>query len=258
MTPETRAIIFFAILVCVPIVWVILRMARSHFDPIQFVMMAMATVIARILWRAELPSHVPLPESGGAVVIANHRSSVDPFFIQVKANRPIHWMVAREYCKVPVVGWLLRRCEVIPTGRSGIDTAATKTALRLASSGECVGMLPEGRINTTSQFMLPSRPGAIMVALRARVPVIPCYVWNSPFGNTIWSPFLMRARVRARYGPPIDLSEYYGCEHDDEVVRKLLVRCLKEIARLAGHPEFEPQVAGRQWKPAEATDAGTA
>ena len=31
----------------------------------------------------------------------------------------------------------------------GIDTAATKTAIRLAQAGELVGMFPEGRINDT-------------------------------------------------------------------------------------------------------------
>jgi 1-acyl-sn-glycerol-3-phosphate acyltransferase len=258
MTPDIRAAIFLGILVFIPMLWAVVRIARSRFDPIQCMMMAVATLIARLYWRAVMPPRVPLPDRGGAVVIANHRSSVDPFFIQVQADRPIHWMVAREYCRIPIVGWLLRRCEVIPTGRSGIDTAATKTAIRLASQGKCVGMLPEGRINTTSQFMLPCRPGAIMVALRARVPVIPCYVAGSPYGDTVWSPFLMRARVHARYGRPIDLSEYYGCEADDEVVRKLLLRCLSEIARLAGQPDFEPQIAGRHWKPAETVEGGTA
>ena len=60
----------------------------------------------------------------------------------------------------------------------------------------------------------------------------------------------MTAKVRVRYGTPIDLSEYQGRENDDQLVREILVRCVREIACLAGRPDFEPQVAGRQWLPA--------
>jgi 1-acyl-sn-glycerol-3-phosphate acyltransferase len=109
--------------------------------------------------------------------------------------------------------------------------------------------LPEGRINTTDELMLPVRPGAIVVALKAGAPIVPCYIEGAPYRGTPWSPFLMRARARVRYGQPIDLSPYYGREKDGELVRNLLVQCVKAIADLAGQPDFEPRLAGRQWKP---------
>ena len=57
----------------------------------------------------------------------------------------------------------------------------------------------------------------------------------------------MRAKVRVRYGQPIDLSAYYGREKEGELVRELLVQCVHAIAELAGRPDFEPQLAGRKW-----------
>lgn len=116
-------------------------------------------------------------------------------------------------------------------------------------------MLPEGRINKTDQLMNPVRPGAILVALKAHAPIIPCYIDGAPAGDKFWSPFLMRARTRVRYGQPIDLSPYYGQEKDAEVVRQLLIRSVRAIAELAGVPDFEPQVAGRKWKPDELESA---
>ncbi|MGA7966757.1 MAG: lysophospholipid acyltransferase family protein, partial [Gammaproteobacteria bacterium] len=139
--------------------------------------------------------------------------------------------------------------QVIPVNRGGIDTASTKGAIRIVTEGGMVGMLPEGRINTSDQFMGPVRPGAIVVALKGQAPVIPCYIENSPYRGTAWSPFLMRARTRVRYGDPIDLSAYYGQEKDTEVVRKLLIQCVRAIAQLAGREDFTPQLAGRRWKP---------
>lgn len=225
----------------------------TAYTPMQTFFWLFAKFYVRVVWRTRIVDEFPLPDEGNGVVICNHRSSIDPFFIQVSARRVIRWMVAREYCEQPVLRYLLVRvAQVIPVNRGGIDTAATKTAIRVVSQGGMVGMLPEGRINRTDRLMNPVRPGAILVALKARAPIIPCYIEGSPFGGKIWSPFVMRARARVRYGQPIDMSPYYGRDKDPEVVRQLLIQCIRAIAELAGHPDFEPQVAGRRWKPGDA------
>ncbi|HQU43144.1 MAG TPA: lysophospholipid acyltransferase family protein, partial [Pirellulales bacterium] len=168
--------------------------------------------------------------------------------IALACDRQVHWMVAREYCQLPFIGWGLKRLEVIPTGRSGVDTAATKLAMRYARQGELVGMFPEGRLNDRRRFLLPGRAGAAMVALRARVPVVPCYIDGSPWDGTDFGFFLMAAKTRLKVGRPIDISEYYGREGDREVHRALTRRFLREIAALAGKPDYEPELAGKGWK----------
>jgi 1-acyl-sn-glycerol-3-phosphate acyltransferase len=157
-------------------------------------------------------------------------------------------MVAREYCEHPVFGPFLRAAVVIPVNRGGIDTKATKIAIRTVCDGGAVGMFPEGRINTTDAFMRPVRPGAIVVALKCKATIVPCYVEGAPYRGTAWSPFFMRAKVRLHFGEPIDVSAYFGQERDPEIVHRLLIQSVKAIATLAGHPDFEPTVAGRQWK----------
>ncbi len=206
-----------------------------------------ARFLVRCMWRTRITDPFPLDPHANGVVICNHRSSIDPFFIQVSVRRVIHWMVAREYCEHPIMGFFLRIAEVIPVNRGGIDTASTKAAIRIVSQGGVVGMLPEGRINTGEDLMGPVRPGAVLVALKAHAPIIPCYIHGAPYGGTPWSPFLMRAHASVRYGQPIDLSPFYGREKEPEVVRQLLVECVRAIAALAGRPEFEPRLAGRHW-----------
>lgn len=226
-----------------------IRLVRhSEYSAIHATLWLFANFFAHVLWRVHVDR--PFPELGdsGAVVICNHRSSIDPFFIQTSVRYVIHWMVAREYFGHPIFGWFIRAAEAIPVNRGGVDTASTKSAIRIVSQGGSVGMLPEGRINTTDQFMLPVRPGAIVVALRGHGKVVPCFIDGAPYKGTAWSPFLMRARVRVRFGEPVDLSEYFGREGDSELVRELLRMCVKEIAVLAEQPDFEPTFAGRKWK----------
>ena len=91
--------------------------------------------------------------------------------------------------------------------------AAIRTAIRLVQQGELVGVFPEGRINTTGQLLLPGRPGAAMIALKARAPVVPCYIHGAPYDGTTLGCLLMPASVRLEIGPPIDLSAYF--DRDD-------------------------------------------
>lgn len=199
-------------------------------------------VVARVWWRVRIEGSLHLPKGCGAVIVANHRSSIDPSFIETMVPRVVHWMVAHEYCESKAFGWFLRICEVIPTNRGGIDTAATKQAIRLAAGGGLIGIFPEGRINTSSSLLLPGRPGAIVVALNARVPIVPCYIEGSPYAGTVWSPLLMPARVRLVVGDLWDLSEFYG-KSDDREIRELLTReLMRRIALLAGQSDFRPEV----------------
>ena len=248
---EARAVVFLvAVAACLVIRVAVWRRRHPGYTVPQCLLLFSAILLVRLRWRAQVPPW-PLPFGQGAVLVSNHRSSIDPFFFQIKAPRPVHWMVAREYCEHPATGWFLRGAAVIPTRRSGVDTAATKAAIRLASQGEWVGMFPEGRINRTDEVLLPGRAGAVLVALKARVPILPCYVDGSPYADVVWSPFLMTARASVRYGPLIDLSPYYGREQEEGLIGEVLLQVMAAIATLAGRPDFQPRLAGRRWKAEE-------
>jgi 1-acyl-sn-glycerol-3-phosphate acyltransferase len=221
---------------------------RKPFTPSQWLLYYVNLVLVRVLWRAELPDRLPLPSNRGALIICNHRSSIDPCIIQVAAgHRVVHWMVAQLYGKRTFIGWLMKTCEIIPVQRRGSDVSPTKAAIRLAAEGELVGMLPEGTINTTEQFMLPVRPGAVLVALKARVPILPCFIEGTPYHEVAWKPVFMPARVRLKVGELLDLSDYFGREREEGVLTQLTLDCAREIAKLAGR-EFQPRMAGRDWK----------
>lgn len=61
----------------------------------------------------------------------------------------------------------------------------------------------------------------------------------------------MRARVKVKYGDPIDITEYLGREHEEGVLEELTLRAVKALAELAGKPDFEPKLAGKKWKPTQ-------
>ncbi|MCH2123264.1 MAG: 1-acyl-sn-glycerol-3-phosphate acyltransferase [Pirellulaceae bacterium] len=229
--------------------WVAWR--RTHYTFSLFTLILIVRCLTFWRWRNVSTSPFPLVPGQGAVIVANHRSSVDPYFIQLKLNRPVHWMVAREYCEHKIFGWFLRICEVISVGRGGIDTAAIKTAVRLASAGHLVGLFPEGRINMSEEPLLPARPGAALVALKAGVPIIPCFIEGAPYEGTALSPFFMSSRVGVHVGTPIHVDRYNFAEDREQALRSIMLDCLTQLGKLAGHADFVPQIAGRRWKPSD-------
>ena len=210
-------------------------------------------VLARTLWRAEIRGRLPVTAGPGAVMVCHHPGPYDPAFIQLAAGRVVHWLVAREYYMHPAMAWFFRVVQSIPVSRAGIDTAATRMAIRYAQAGGLVGLFPEGRINTGTALLLPGRPGAALIALRTRVPVIPCYVSGSPNGANLLSAMFTPARTRLIIGQPIDIARFYGRERDRGALEELTKLLLVEIARRAVCNALQPQLAGRRW--AAAPDA---
>jgi 1-acyl-sn-glycerol-3-phosphate acyltransferase len=231
------------------VLWLWSRAMRTGYTWGQLPFYPFLLLYGRVIWRTTYNMPLPVPDNQGAVIVANHRSAIDPAFVQLAANRLGHWMVAREFCEIRGLAWVFRVLWAIPVNRGGVDTASTKAAIRFAEEGDLVGLFPEGRINNTNEVLLPGRPGVALIALKARVPVIPCYIHGAPYDGTTFGCFMMPARVRVEIGQPIDLSAYYGREHDKEVLETLTRRFLVEMARLAGVDDFEPQLAGRFYKP---------
>jgi 1-acyl-sn-glycerol-3-phosphate acyltransferase len=228
--------------------WAFWAWWRSRYTLFQAVLCFMNYLVARILWRTEISGPLPVAPDEGALIICNHTSGVDPNVIQLCTDRVVHWMVAREYYEMPILSRAFKATDTIPVNRAGVDTAATKMAIRLAQRGGLVGLFPEGRINMTKDLLLPGRPGAALIALKAKVKVIPCYVTGVPYDGTALGSLFMPGKARVTVGQPIDLSPYFGRDGDKTVLQELTKRFLVEIAKLAGVPDYEPQLAGRNWK----------
>lgn len=235
LTAMGSAVVFYAI--------VLLR--RSPFNLLQSLLFGINYVMARILWRARVVGKLPLVDGEGGIIVSNHRCPADPSFVYLLTTRMVHWMVAREYCVHPAGAWFFQATESIPVGRGGIDTDAIKTAIHYVDRGGLVGLFPEGKLNTTDQVLLPGRLGAALIALKARAAVVPCYIDGAPFDGSILGCLFMPAKVEIRIGPRIDLSEHFDRHPDRPVLESLTRQFLTEIARLAGHTDYTPELTGR-------------
>ena len=247
MNGELNALIWFCLLPALALGYFLWQVWHSDYDLWESSLYLPTYVMGRLVWRVYFKNEAPQALRQGALLVANHRSSVDPFFVQLAARRRVHWMVAKEYCQHFLFGRLLRLLEVIPTNRSGLDTASTKAAMRLTRAGKLVGMFPEGRLNQTNRLLLPIRSGAALVALRSEVPIVPLLIEGSPLGKSVWSPLFIPARVGITFGQPI----WPDPTRDDpsgelHVSDALIVQWARQIVELAGHAGYSIELASKR------------
>jgi len=244
------AIPFLTAIALIPIAYAVsLLSQRGRYSIAESFLYSIAYLLARGLWRTTIRGQEHLAGlEGPAILVANHRSSIDPVLIQLAAGRRVHWMVAAEYCRHPLFGPVLSVFQVIPTKRGGIDTQAIKTTMRMAGEGRWVGMFPEGRINRTSQPLLSVRPGAGLVALKCGAPLVPIWIEGSPQSPTVWGPLLKRAKVLVTIGEPMPPPDNLPPGTSDKEIASLWVRAVMvRAAELGGHVGYQVELAGRQW-----------
>jgi len=101
----------------------------------------------------------------------------DPFLItySMGAKCQIHYMAKAELFRIPVLGSLLRGIGMFPVDRQGGGAAAVKGAMKFLKAGGKVGIFPEGtRIHSEEES--EAKTGAVRLAARFEVPVVPVYV----------------------------------------------------------------------------------
>lgn len=208
--------------------------------------------------RYEGREHVP--ESGGALVVANHISHLDPVYTALhlhRAGRVPRFLAKDGLWKVPVLGPVLRATEQIPVYRESADAQESLRAAAAAlTAGKAVVIYPEGTITRDPDgWPMLSRTGVARLALGADVPVVPTVHWGTrevlDGYNKRFRP-LPRTTVTVRSGPPVDLSAYRGRPVDAPLLREVTDRIMSRVRDLLADvrgetapTEFYRRKAGR-------------
>ncbi len=133
-------------------------------------------------FRVETRGLEHIPDTGGALLVANHSGTiaVDSMMTQLAIwdhhpeHRHLRMLGADLVFQLPVVGDFARK--------SGSTLACAPDAERLLSSGELVGVWPEGFKGIGKPFSERyklqrfGRGGFVAAALRTKTPIIPCSI----------------------------------------------------------------------------------
>jgi 1-acyl-sn-glycerol-3-phosphate acyltransferase len=118
-----------------------------------------------------------VPREGPVLIVANHRSFLDPFLIgtMLPAGRPLNFMGKAELFARPRAGWYVSRCGCFPVRRGESDPAALETARRVLTGGGVLVIFPEGTRLRAGGLGEPKR-GAFRMAIETGATVVPVCV----------------------------------------------------------------------------------
>ncbi|MBW3540574.1 MAG: 1-acyl-sn-glycerol-3-phosphate acyltransferase [Planctomycetes bacterium] len=192
-----------------------------------------------LMFGARTNRRCPYAGRSAGLIVANHRSPVDPLLLARDAGeglastdiRPVSFMMAAEHYRHPLLHPVLVRIQSIPVERKGRDMAAVRQALRRLKAGALVGIFPEARINF-GEGLLPPSPGAAWLALNSGVPVYPVFIHGAPQSRNLVVPFFRPARVRLAYGDPLDLSPWAGQKATPAVLHEVAAAMMERLAEL--------------------------
>ncbi|SCG38238.1 1-acyl-sn-glycerol-3-phosphate acyltransferase [Micromonospora halophytica] len=196
--------------------------------------------LLRLIFRPQVEGLHHLPGSGPVILASNHLSFSDSIFTPLVVPRKVTFIAKAEYFTGKgIKGWLTKAffagTGCIPVDRSGgrAAQAALDTQLRVLRAGGIAGIYPEGTRSPDGR-LFRGKTGVARLALDSGAPVVPMAMLNSdeiqPTGKLI--PKV--ARVRIRFGAPLDFSRYAGMSGDRFVERAVTDEIMYELMELSG------------------------
>jgi 1-acyl-sn-glycerol-3-phosphate acyltransferase len=194
-----------------------------------------------------------IPRHGGAVLVMNHISHLDPVVDAVfvhRQKRVPRFFGKESLTRTPVFGKIFVGAGQIPVSR---NSAAAGDSLKAAhdalEQGKLIVIYPEGTITQDpAGWPKKSFTGAARLALQHDVPVIPVARWGtSQIFNGYTKQFrpLPRKTVTHLVGDPLDLSAYRGGNaRSASTLREVTKVMMDEVTRLLAEIRHEePPVA---------------
>lgn len=170
-----------------------------------------------------------LPREGGALLVINHQSFLDPLLVGLPLQRPVSYLAREDLFRVPVIGWILRNTYVMPINRDAANPSSLREAIRRIEHGFYVGIFPEGTRTQTGQVG-SLKPGFLLLLRRTSVPVIPVGIAGAfqayPKGRLLPAPGV----VRVVFGEPLPREQLSNLSRTQEheliaLVRNRIVAC---------------------------------
>ena len=151
-----------------------------------------------------------LPAEGGYMLCVNHISFLDPVVTVLYVKRHIRFMGKKELFSNKIVAGVLNAVGAFPVDRGRADLAAIREAIKTLTTGQCLGIFPQGTRSADNEHT-QMHGGAALIVQRTGSPVIPMYIDG---------PYKYFRKTDVKIGKPIDLSSY-GKKTDAQTIAQI-------------------------------------
>lgn len=188
-------------------------------------------LLARLFFGFRIVHRERVIQDGPVILAMNHQSYFDPPLAGNACNRAIYFLAKKSLMKVPILGWLLPKLNVIPVDPGGNDRSALKALIRILRAGDCALVFPEGS-RTPDGNLQPALPGVGLVIAKTRAPVVPMRIFGAFEAWPIGGKIHLWRRITIVVGQPIFFTPADFDSDAKDLYAQLSQRVMDAIAAL--------------------------
>jgi 1-acyl-sn-glycerol-3-phosphate acyltransferase len=187
--------------------------------------------LSKILWRIEFHNleNIPNKLESGLLLMPNHQSYFDPFWICLPIKRKFRFMAWDKAFGWFLIGRVIRYLGAFPVSlKRGGTIKAMHEALNSLRDGATLMIFPEGARSFLDGKLLPFKTGAVRIAMEAKVPVLPITICGA---NKVWSQdikFPRFKKVKIYFHPLFEIPEM-PAGTDEHQFAAMITEQIKEI-----------------------------
>jgi len=193
-----------------------------------------------LLWPTRVINKKNRPKrKKGAVICCNHHTLFDPVIVGMHIPRRLRFVAKKEITKSLPGRFIIWSTGSFAVDRGQPNVGTLKKMIAVLKKGKVILLFPEGTRNRGDEGSLQElHNGAILLAVKARVPIVPMAM-------------LRRPRVFRRnyfvYGEPLEYAELYEqklTKEKLETATRLLAERMEELQR--AEPRFPNKIIERK------------
>jgi 1-acyl-sn-glycerol-3-phosphate acyltransferase len=202
-------------------------MARTHTPDWIYEVVRVVTVLAALVFyrvRGFGAENVP---NGAVIIVPNHASSMDHFFIGGFVRRHIQFMAKSQMFGRGPMSWIYSHGGVYPVRRGHRDEESVITSQAILDRGGAIGIYVEGGRSRTGNVAVTGKRGVGRLALESGAPIVPVAIFGS-IDVRHWM-HLRFPKVVVRFGRPLRFEPIAnpGPEQQQRVADEILARIRK-------------------------------
>ncbi len=137
----------------------------------------------RFVYRVRAVHAERVPASGGVLLLPNHVTYADAFFLSAACPRPVRFVMDEAFIASPVIRWFTGIFGTVNIRREQ-PLEAIREVIKALKKGEVICLFPEGQLTRTGTLCTLQR-GFELIASKAGHPLIP--VWSDGSWGSIFS-----------------------------------------------------------------------
>jgi 1-acyl-sn-glycerol-3-phosphate acyltransferase len=182
------------------------------------------------LFQVRITGRENQPLTGGALILSNHQSHLDPMLVGMAFDRRMNFLARETLFRFPPLRWMIESVDSIPIDRDGLGISGLKETLRRIKQEEMVLIFPEGTRSPDGEIAT-IKPGFAALAKRVRVPLVPVGIDGAYQAWPRTRPYPRLGTIHLHIGQPITPEETHKL--DDRALVALVEERIRECHAIA-------------------------